>query len=350
MKSIQPAVGIIPSKGDPILIVPDLFMGNAEGLCWVKDIRVLLSPHQPKSQRELPIEVAIIIKEIGCDNKNIALEMGPLGCMWIPRPLNDIRLFENSLPDARFVNGDQIIWDCRMIKSPLEIDRIQKSIACMAAIESAIVERYKPGMTEIDLMKIINNSRAEQEGNFLGHDAIAWSELICDTKKRRFSDIMALEGAVIAKGDTILFDGVFYYKGYTPDSARMWQVSNITKEVEKYYKIIFKAEDNVEKMLKPGVKAKDVYEALYEPVRSAGLTPSDMGGHGTGLDCHEPPSIDAWNEMRIQENMTLSIEPWMILEKEESFGIQDTFLVTNNGCVKFEGLRREIIQVSHPII
>jgi Xaa-Pro dipeptidase len=350
MKSIQPAVGIVPVAGEPILIVPDLFMGNAEGLCWVDDIRVQVKPHQPKSQRELPVEVANIIKEIGCGNKNIGLEMGPLGCMYIPRPLNDIYNFKEALPDANFVNGDELIWNCRMIKSSLEIERITKSIAGITAVELAIVEGYRPGMTEIDLLKIINTARAQQDGNCLGHDAIAWSELICDSRKRRFSDIMALEKAVIAKGDTILFDGVFYYKGYTPDSARMWQTGEVTKEAKKYYEIIFKAEDNIEVMLKPGVKAKDVYNALYEPVLSAGFKASDMGGHGTGLDCHEPPSIDAWNEMIIQENMTLSIEPWMILKNEESFGIQDTFLVTDTGCVKIEGLRRSIIQVSHPIL
>jgi len=349
MKSIQPAVAVIPVSGEPILIVADLFMGNAEGLCWVEDIRVQEKPHQPKSQRELPVEVAGIIKEIGCGDKNIGLEMGQLGCMYIPRPLNDINTFMESLPDANIVDGDAVIWDCRTIKSSLEIERITKSIAGITAVELAIVEEYRPGMHEIDLLKIINTARSRQDGNYLGHDAIAWSELICDSRKRRFSDIMALENAVIAKGDTILFDGVFYYKGYTPDSARMWQTGKVTKEAEKYYETIFKAEDNVERMLKPGVKAKDVYNALYEPVLSAGFGASDMGGHGTGLDCHEPPSIDAWNEMTIQENMTLSIEPWMILQNEESFGIQDTFLVTDTGCVKIEGLRREIIQVSHTI-
>jgi len=46
----------------------------------------------------LPGAVADIIKEIDCGNKNIALEMGTLGCMWIPRPLNDIETFKKALP------------------------------------------------------------------------------------------------------------------------------------------------------------------------------------------------------------------------------------------------------------
>jgi Xaa-Pro dipeptidase len=79
-----------------------------------------------------------------------------------------------------------------------------------------------------------------------------------------------------------------------------------------------------------------------------------MGGHGTGLDIHEPPSIDAWNEMEIQEGMVLSIEPWVYesLKVEGGtgkYGIQNQFEVTRDGCRKINGLRRDIIQVSHPI-
>ena len=75
--------------------------------------------------------------------------MGPLGCTWIPRPLNDIEAFKAALPDAKFVDGDKIIWGCRMIKSALEIDRIGKSINAIAAVEAAIAEGYREAMTQL---------------------------------------------------------------------------------------------------------------------------------------------------------------------------------------------------------
>ena len=33
LKSLQPAVGIIPAKGEPVIVVPKLFQGNAKRLC-----------------------------------------------------------------------------------------------------------------------------------------------------------------------------------------------------------------------------------------------------------------------------------------------------------------------------
>ncbi len=228
LKSLQPAVGIIPAKGEPILIVPDLFQGNAEGLCWVKNVRTQSDTQRPETQRALPKEVAGVIMEIGCGEGKIGLEMGPLGCLWIPRPVNDIDSFRKALPEAKFVDGDKIIWGCRMIKSSLEIDRIARSIHGITAVELAIVEGYRPGMTEIDLMKVINRARAEQGGNCAGDDAIAAEHLICSSEKWPFADIKALEGAMITQENAIQFVSSFYFKGYTPDNTRRWLVGPVT--------------------------------------------------------------------------------------------------------------------------
>ena len=353
LKSLQPAVGIIPANGEPILIVPELFQGNAEGLCWVTDIRTQSNTQRADAQRELPKGVAQVIKEIDCGNRRIALEMGSLGCLWIPRPLNDIDTFKEALPEARFVDGDRVIWGCRMIKSPLEIDRITTSIHKITAVELAIVEGYRPGMTEVDLMKVVNRARAEQGGNTTGDDAIAAEHFICSSEKWPFADIKALEGAMITKEDAIQFVSSFYYLGYTPDSTRRWQVGPVSKEVRRRYELLWACEDNVAAMLKPGVKAREVYEAMYTPITSLpsppeGFVHSGHAGHGVGLDLQEPPSIDAWNEHIIEEGMVLSIEPWLNQDRGSFFGTGDTFVVTGKGCTKIEGLNRNIIQVSHP--
>jgi len=351
LQSIQSAVCVIPVEGEPVLIVPQLLLGNAEGLTWLKEIRALENPHQPRSQRELPLEVARIVKELGYGNKNVALEMGPLGTMSIPRPLNDIRAFEGALSGANLVDGDKVIWGCRMIKSSLEVERIRKSVAATGAIQSAVVEEYRPGMTDVDVGNIIHQAAARQEGNHLGDDAIGVvAHLVCGLEKEYMADIMAVEGATITKDGYIQTDMLFSYKGYCPDQARIFQVGPVTDEIMKNYELIWENEDRAAEICKPGVTAKDLYDAMYQGIEF----PLDMGGHGTGLDCHEPPSIDAWNEMEIQEGMVLSMEPWIFTSyKREGgsglYGIQDQYVVTADGCYKLEGLPREVIQVSHPI-
>lgn len=353
--SIQCAIGIIPLKGEPILIVPDFFTGTAETLCWNRNMYMYLNPHQPKSQRELSIDVANLVKEMGYGNKNVGMEKGPLGCMSIPRPLNDIESFISSLPEAKIVDGDGVIWGCRMIKSPLEVDRISISAGYTAAIASALVEDFRPGMTELDLSKIVHTKAASFGTSHLGDSIGLQGSFRASINKEICADLGVSEGASIVKGDYIFYDMYYDYKGYAPDTARMFQVSEVTDEIKRMYDLVYQCEDLVEAALKPGIKTNEIWSIMYEPIRKAKLPVLDMGGHGTGLDTHEPPSIDAWNDMVIQEGMVLSIEPWVYENLKMNggtgkFGVQDQFLVTKNGCQKLPGYNRDILQVSHPIL
>jgi Xaa-Pro aminopeptidase len=128
-----------------------------------------------------------------------------------------------------------------MVKSSLEIGRIKTSISRVAKIEKMIVERYRPGMTEEDLMKIINLEKAEQSGGCLGDDSMGDEHLICSAEKYPFADIKALEGAMIGKGDAIQLVVSFPYKGYTPDSTRRWQVGPVRLDMMDLYEILWQA-------------------------------------------------------------------------------------------------------------
>jgi len=353
--SLQCAVGIIPDKGEPILILPDFFTGTAETLCWNRNMYYFMNAHQPKVERELPVYIAELIKELGYGGKNIGMEKGPLGCMSIPRPLNDIEAFIAALPDANLVDGDGVIWGCRMIKSSLEVDRISASAAYTAAIASTLVEDYRPGMTETDISSIIHSKAASFGTTHLGDSVGLQGSFRAALNKEICADLGPSEGAPIVKGDYIFYDVYYDYKGYVPDTARMFQVSEVTDEIKRMYDLVYSCEDAVEAALKPGVRANEIWQIMYDPIKRAGLPVLDMGGHGTGLDTHEPPSIDAWNEWILEEGMVLSIEPWVYEDLKINggtgkFGVQDQFLITKDGCQKLPGYNRDIIQVSHPIL
>ena len=61
-------------------------------------------------------------------------------------------------------------------------------------------------------------------------------------------------------------------------------------------------------------------------------------GHSTGLDVHEQLGLSATNTATFNENMVLSVEPYITLdgvypfwEAEEKFGPEDVVLVTEDG-------------------
>lgn len=93
-----------------------------------------------------------------------------------------------------------------MKKSPLEIDRIRKSVNAVAAVEAAIAEGYRPGMTEVNLMRVINHARVEQEGMGLGDDTVSLAHFSARRDRASIIDLMALEGVPITKDYAIQFE------------------------------------------------------------------------------------------------------------------------------------------------
>jgi Xaa-Pro aminopeptidase len=350
--SIQPAVGVIPAEGEAGLIVPHLVLINAQAYCWTKNIWYQLEPHDVVSQRELPLEIASVIKQMGYGNKNIALEMGYLGHIWIPRPLNDIEALKSELASARFVDGDKVIWGCRMIKSPLEVERIRKAVQVTALSHAAVVEQFRPGMNEMDIGKIIHRVEVES-GDFRGDDTTTAASLTANLEKEGICDILAEDDVLITRNDYLKIDLQHRHRGYWADIARCYQFGPMTSEINKIYDLCEEGMRIGESMLKPGIPAKEFHRAVVQPIVDAGLPPLSEAGHGIGMDVHEPPMLTLNNEMLLQEGMVVALEVWVHDSLKRSggtgvVGIEDEYVITDKGYEQIPGFNRSIRQVAHP--
>ena len=348
----HPGVGIIPVDGEPILVVPDLLLPNAQGFCWTREIWSLPSAHLVSQQRQLPKDVAVIVKEIGYERKNIALEMGPLGGMWIPRPLNDIEAMKAELPKAKFVNGDKVIWGCRMIKSSLEIDRIRQAASVIRRCHAAVIDQFRPGMTEMDVAKIIHHVQVDS-GDFRGGDTCVIAHIVCNLEKEGMCDILALDDVTITKEDNIQLDLQHRHKGYWADIARIYQVGPITDKMKRNYELCAETLADAAAAVKPGVPASEVYRAGIKKEQAVGIRPMEMIGHGIGLDIHEPPDIDGETDILLEEGMVIALEMWILTSFKRNggegiFGIENQYVVTDKGYELISGLDQNIIQVAHP--
>ena len=55
-------------------------------------------------------------------------------------------------------------------------------------------------------------------------------------------------------------------------------------------------------------------------------------GHGLGLFVHEEPSLSVQRCQKLKNNMVITIEPGVYLPGEFGVRLENTILITKNGC------------------
>jgi len=354
---LQPAIGILLADGDPHLMVADFLSGNAQAFGWNKNIWLLSKTHESSAQRLIPIDLANLLKELGCENKTIAMETGKMGYLVIPRTAEDQDVFKKQLPKATFVDGEELIWECRMVKSPLEIERIRQATKVVNDMHMSVVKGFRPGMSEIDIEKMYRHVEVDA-GDFQGMDNMIMAAMGCGLAKDGILDVLALEGiSALSNRDALALDLQHRHKGYWSDIGRIIQAGEVTDRDRRNYAAIEAGMQAAASVLKAGVKAKDVFNAAMQSLIEANVMPAvEMVGHGIGLDIHEPPSLDGQNEMELKEGMTLAVEIWMFDENWRSkggggiYGYEDIFVVGRDGHEMIKGIDHRIVQVDHPIL
>ncbi|MBW2619035.1 MAG: aminopeptidase P family protein [Deltaproteobacteria bacterium] len=273
--------------------------------------------------------------------------------MYIPRPLIDIEAFKNGLPDAKFVDGDKVVWGCRMFKSPLEVERMKRAAQVIHRMHAAVAKEFRPGMSEMDVAKICHHIQIES-GDIQGGDTAIISHIICGGEKEGMLDVLAHSEVTITAGDYLQLDLMHKHRGYWAYVVRQFQVGPVTDEMERYYQLCAEGMENALSIIKPGVRCCDVFEAAVKPETDAGLEPPfGMAGHGIGMDILEPPSIDSTNEAVLEEGMTFSLETWLITGLRRHggsglFGYEEQYVITENGYETVGAIDKRINQVLHP--
>jgi len=125
------SVIVVPKTGKPILIVHDVFEGVLRQAKAIDDVRVYYERGREEEQPYVEMTVQAL-KDLGCSKGSIGVELGA-GFTTDPKlgmPLMNYLRIKERLPDAKFVDGSEILRILRMIKSNHEINCIRR--ACEA--------------------------------------------------------------------------------------------------------------------------------------------------------------------------------------------------------------------------
>ena len=276
----------------PALLVAEPYQTGAQ-MSWVSDVRTWKLGAASFMEETSPAHdlVTDVMEEMKVSAGTIGFELGSHSSPHVGHS-HLARLIE-SLGEARVIDATDAARATRMIKSPFEIDLMSRACDITGRAIAAGFAQIRPGATERDLASVMGSTALA-----LGATGFDFLSLFTYPARSGWANCPP-SNYVLAQGDLVHFDGGFIVEGYQCDIIREASVGQPSKEQERCYRVNRESVEAGIDAVRPGVLAKEVYEAVVAVKRAAGfgafvdwLESNGLGavGHGIGLDLHEPPA------------------------------------------------------------
>ncbi len=130
--------------------------------------------------------------------------------------------------------------------------------------------------------------------------------------------------------------------GYFGDMTRTVVKGTPSAELRRMYRAVLEGQRLAISLIRDGVKAKEVHQAVVELFKKLGFETGNIDGkqqgfihstgHGLGLEIHEPPRIGPGDDV-LQEGNVVTVEPGLYYERLGGIRIEDVVVVKKDGCV-----------------
>jgi Xaa-Pro dipeptidase len=234
-----------------------------------------------------------------------------------------------ALPGATLVRAADIFRYARAVKTPEEIRRLRRSAQIAdLSIQSALAVAGE-GATEIDLARAFH-TRTIAEGGLpvLGCIGVGTRSAMTNVQPSERK---------LERGDVIRFDVGGRYRHYRADIARNGVLGEPSRKLAQYHRAIRVGLECAIEMIRPGVRAADVFEVCVETVRREGISHYQRShvGHGIGLDGYDAPNIAPSSADVFEEGMVICVETPYYEMGFAGLQVEDTLVVTRDGVHSF---------------
>ena len=250
---------------------------------------------------DLPIEKSAIealfnvIRLVGLTQANIGVdEMGLLPGYW--------EALKDAFPHAKFTRASEIFRRIRAVKTEEEVARLRTVANITERSVAAAIGGVREGASELDLARTFHAQTVKED---------AFPVLGCiGFGPRGAMPNVQPSAARLKPNDVIRFDVGGRYKHYRADIARNAVFGEADDKTKKYHNALHAGVQRALEMIRPGVKASDVFARCMETVRREGIPHYQRGhvGHGIGIDGYDLPDLSPSTDHIIEEGMVLCVE------------------------------------------
>jgi Xaa-Pro dipeptidase len=324
---------LVTLEGDCAFIVSKNEFEYASKVSWMSDVRYYTEFPEP-GRHQNPYDLML---EVFGDKK---LTRAAIGIEESFLPIAEYRRFARMLPDARFVDGGEILRECRMIKSAYEIDLLKKSGQVAVAAWNASLNIAKPGLREYEVAQAAREAATDAAAGLFTPEDVNHSPLTDGVQLIQSgarSSISHGKGSPnrLRRGDLVAmcFCMTNQFKGYRVGFSRNFVLGAASNEMINVYNLLYEAQQAALAEVKPGVTASHLDAIVRKMIHAAGYGQyiEHRLGRGVGLDIAERPDLKEGDDTVLEPGMTLAVEPAIYITGKWGIQIEDSVHVTPTG-------------------
>ena len=306
-------VCIFPLEGDPVFFIRP-GQKTSPKLGRIIDALDLLDLRETSAHEEQAV------KELARFDKGNRIGIVGFPCFSVPMYQAVREKFEN-----RVLDSEEIFDRLSMIKSPEELEKTRAAAAIADKAYALLRDMTAPGVSEYEIFGAVKKLNHEM-GSEYSFELIDGQGAMMNMSFFPTSDKLEERG-------TLFFEITPTYDGYY---AQLPVTLPVVEYPDHVYKMVeaWAASDRAAfEMLKPGIKASDLYHTLINTVQDHGFISPLEAGHDLGLNAHGPIYVIAEDDTVLEPGMVMAVHACVMKELNgDACGMGYTYIITDNGA------------------
>lgn len=219
------------------------------------------------------------------------------------------------------------------LKSPGEIEVIQRAGRIVAEVHDLVADRVAPGIDTKTLDEEAEAFIRTRDGATPAFKGLyGFPATLCTSRNEEVVHGIPSPECVLEEGDILSVDVGVKLDGFFADAARTLAVGSVDAQTDHLLRTTRAAlEAGIEEST-PGARLGDLGAAIQGVVEGAGFSVvRELVGHGVGRSPHEDPQVPNYGERgtgrRLEEGLVLAIEPMVNVGGREIRTLEDGWTV-----------------------
>ncbi len=234
------------------------------------------------------------------------------------------------------VDFDVAFDHSRAQKSAEELASVRHSMEVNKAGVLAVIQAYKAGKTEAELMGVaektfasLGTARCTMDMILTGPNGSLLPQMVFAKPDRRVQDSDGLLYGLEVTGRG----------GHWVEFSRLLAPQGVSAETQRLLDAYAEFHELVKTHLRAGASAEEVHQKCSKPFEGKGWRLGHVSGHSIGMTMIEYPRIGEGSEFELPENMVCSMHPHVMTEDRKAcLYFQETFRVGKDGGEPLSGI------------